>query len=65
MFQKVKDELKVCSDIVDDLNSALQHTMVSSKDYNTQINDARARMKVCLQEMRDSELPPRKERAIR
>lgn len=65
MFQKVREEVKACRALADDLDAALTSTMHSSKGFNDVIMDARARMKVCLEEMKRSELPPRKERAIR
>lgn len=65
MLQKVKDEIAKCRALADELDEALKSTMHSSKGYNDDINAARARMKECLREMREGELPPRKERKTR
>jgi hypothetical protein len=58
MLQKVKEEVAKCKELVAELDEALKSTMHSSKGFNDDINEARARMKECLREMRESELPP-------
>lgn len=64
MLAKLKEEIGKCRELADELDEALKSTMHSSKDFNDEINAARARMKECLREMKN-DLPPRKERAIR
>ena len=65
MLTKVREEVSKCRVFADELHLVLDSTMHSSKDHNRDINDARARMKQCLIDMKASELAPRKERAIR
>ena len=65
MLTKLREEIGKCRVFADELHLALDSTLHSSKDHNKEINDARARMKQCLADMKASTLPPRKERVTR
>lgn len=54
-----------CKGLMNEFDAAMRSTLYSSKTHNDEINAARERIKACWDEMKNSELPPRKERAIR